>query len=131
MAVGFTLPFARATGSIGYFEVSRTELEAVQNNLRSLLVTNWGERVMHQDFGCNLIQFLFEQSVDDELREQISDRIASQVAKWMPFVNVDDIQLVFPEEDSSVPQNSFRISITFSLSRRPDLSARFVTTVGA
>ena len=95
MAIGFTFPFAKSTGSIGYLETTNTELAAVEQNFKSLLLTNWGERVMHADFGCNLIEFLFEQQVNNELQERIGDRIVSQVNKWMPFVSIDKLNLIF------------------------------------
>ena len=54
MAIGFSFPFQVATGSLGYFSVTEDELSAVDANLKSLLLTNWGERVMHFEFGGNL-----------------------------------------------------------------------------
>ncbi len=122
MAIGLTLPLARATGSLGYLEVTRSELAAVEQNLRSLLYTNWGERVMHFNLGCNLIEFLFEQQSSD-LKERIEDRIRSQVATWMPFVIIDNITVLFPSDSLTVPDNVTRLSLRFRLSSRPDLSS--------
>lgn len=125
MAIGFTLPFSKTTGSLGHFDVSVTELQAVENNLRSLLITNWGERVMHHNFGCNLIEFLFEPMSGDEMKERITDRIVSQVGKWMPFVSVKNTEITFSDDDNSLSSNSIRIRIHFSLSNRPDTSSLF------
>ncbi len=120
--IGFTLPFSRSSGSIGYFELSRTELDAVKNNLKSLLLTNWGERVNHYNLGCNLIEFLFENDRGEDLKERISDRIISQVTTWMPFVQINDLKIVFSEDDSSLPDYTIQVKMKFSLVNRPDIT---------
>ncbi len=121
-SIGFTLPFSRSSGSIGYFEISRTELDAVYNNLKSLLLTNWGERVNHYNLGCNLIEFLFENDRGEDLQERIADRIISQVSTWMPFVQINDLRIVFSEDDSSLPEHTIKVKMKFSLVSRPDIT---------
>jgi phage baseplate assembly protein W len=123
MPIGLTLPFARATGSVGHLDFTSDELSAVKENLKSLLVTNWGERVMHFNFGCNLIEFLFENDKGPELKERIADRIISQVSTWMPFVGVDELNILFPEEDDSLPEHAIGIRISFRLLNRPDFTS--------
>jgi phage baseplate assembly protein W len=121
MTIGYTFPFLRSTGSIGYFQGTEDELDAVKQNLKSLIFTNWGERVMHFNFGCNLIEFLFENLSGNELKERISDRITSQTATWLPFVSINELFIIFHEDDPTVPVNAIRIKIRFFLEDRPDL----------
>lgn len=118
MAIGFTLPFARSTGSLGYLQTTATELEATAHNLRSLILTNWGERVTHYNLGCNLREFIFDPRTL-ELKEKIADRLLSQVAAWLPFVSIDDLQILFDKEAPSVPKNGILIRIKFSLLQNP------------
>ncbi len=129
MAIGFTLPFARSSGSIGYFQSTTDELDAVKQNLRSLLLTNWGERVMHFYFGCNLREFLFTNVKDESLKEQIASRILEQVGKWMPFVGIETLNIQFTRDDPSILENQIYISIKFRLSSRPDFSEILNETV--
>jgi phage baseplate assembly protein W len=119
---GFTLPFARSTGSLGYFEVTRNEIDAIKANLTSLLVTNWGERFMHYDFGCNLIEFLFENRKDAELKSKIADRIISQTFKWMPFLSIDQLNVFFHTDEPSLSEHSIGIRIAFKVKDRPSLN---------
>lgn len=128
MPLGFTLPFAQTTGSVGFFEFTSDEFSAVEQNIRSLLVTNWGERVMHYNFGCNLREFLFEQR-NRELRERVGDRVLSQVSTWLPFVTVDELNVLFSEDDSSLPENAMAVRMKFRLTSRPDLSSLFQLVV--
>ncbi len=124
MPIGLTLPFARTTGSVGYLEFTSDEFAAIHQNLRSLLVTNWGERVMHYKLGCNLIEFLFEPRVT-ELRDKIADRVISQLATYMSFVVVDELVILFSEDDGAVPENGIGVHIKFRLTSRPDFSSIF------
>lgn len=112
MSIGFNFPFAPATGSLGYLEVTDDVISSITANLRSLLLTNRGERVMHVDFGCNFREFIFEQK-SKSLRSRIAERVTSQVAKWMPFITMTALYVSFSDEDSSIPENGFHIHIDF------------------
>lgn len=123
MPIGFTFPFTKTSGSVGYFETTEDELEAVKQNIRSLIMTNWGERVMHYYFGANLIEFLFTNDRSGELRAKIADRILNQISTWMPFVIVDELNVIFPEDDPLIPEHVIRIDMSFRLSNRPERSS--------
>ena len=110
MPIGVSFPFQLSTGSLGYLEVTNDIVSAIKSNVTSLLSTNWGERVMHFDFGCNFREFLFEQK-NQSLRIKIADRIKSQLAKWMPFLNLVGISIYFSDSDQSIDENGFRIEL--------------------
>jgi phage baseplate assembly protein W len=121
MAIGLQLPFAITTGSIGWLDTSNSEIEAVGYNVKSLLLTNWGERPMHYNMGCNLIEFLFE-PVTQDLRQRVGDRIISQLQLWLPYVSVSTLNVVFSSEDLSLPEESIGVYLKFFLNSRPNLS---------
>lgn len=110
MPIGFNFPFQPSTGSLGYLEVTDDVVSAIIANVRSLLLTNRGERVMHIDFGCNLIEFLFE-SRTSGLRSRIAERVKNQLSKWMPFVTLTGLFVTFSEDDPAIPENGFHIHI--------------------
>lgn len=110
MSIGFNFPFQPSTGSLGYLEVTDDIVSAIIANVRSLLLTNRGERVMHIDFGCNLIEFLFE-SRTNGLRSRIAERVKNQLSKWMPFVTLTGLFVTFSEDDPAIPENGFHIHI--------------------
>lgn len=85
-------------------------VSAITANVRSLLLTNRGERVMHIDFGCNLREFLFEQR-SKGLKTRISERIKNQLSKWMPFLALTGLFVTFPDEDPAIPENGFHIHL--------------------
>jgi phage baseplate assembly protein W len=122
LSFGFTLPFRRSTGSLGYFDVTNDEIEAIKQNIISLLITNWGERLMHYNFGVNLIEFLFEPIKDEEIKEKIRNRIINQVDTWLSYVTLDVVRITFPEENPELPENGIGIFLKFHINNRADLS---------
>lgn len=131
MSIGYQFPFQVSSGSVGYFQMTNSELQAVSSNLRVLLLTNRGERPMNFDFGCNLREFLFEQASRDELGQRIADRVIQQVTRWMPFVSLVRLNVLFTEDDSAVPENSMLLKISFKLTSRPDQIETFTQLVSA
>jgi phage baseplate assembly protein W len=118
MSISVTFPFALSTGSVGYLESSDSIIDAIRSNVQSLLLTNWGERVMHFDFGCNFREFLFEQQAVS-LKVSIASRVKSQLAKWMPFLQLESIFVAFSSEDPSVPDPGFRVRLEISYGNVP------------
>lgn len=115
--IGITLPF---NGTNGIFAVSYTNVDQVLSNLRNLLSTQKGERIMQPDFGTDLHYHLFEQIVDETaFKEAIIGEIRSSLEYWMPYVTIDDIDMNF-RPDSSVyvaePQHTISISLTLFVS---------------
>lgn len=128
MPISVTFPFALSTGSLGYLEPTESIVEALKSNVRSLVLTNWGERVMHADFGCNLRQFLFEQKTKS-LRAAIADRVRSQLAKWLPFLTLAGLFVTFSKDDSAVPDPGFKIELELTYGNIPiDLFLMFPVT---
>ena len=64
--------------------------EQVHDNLRNLLLTNWGERLGIYDFGANLRELTSELSNIEAFDEEVIKRIRSAVTKWMPFVTLNN-----------------------------------------
>jgi len=120
MPIGLSLPFAKSTGSLGYLSSTDTELQAVQADILSLLLTDWGERPMQYYFGCNMSEFVFEQKTDD-LKQQIASRIISQVGKWLPFIKLDELNILYGSDDGSIGENSLKVKMRFSFASRTDL----------
>jgi len=129
MPLGFTLPFSKTTGSIGHFETTDKDIDAVREDLKSLLLTNWGERVCHYSLGCNFKEFLFETLHAEELKSRVIDRINNQIETWLPFVFIRNIDILLEDDDTNVPENGMKVNMEFGLISRPDLSSRLEVIV--
>ena len=116
--IGIDLPFRRSDGKEGYFASTTTTIEAVKNNIRNLVRTNKGERLMQPQLGLNLRNYLFEQFTD-ELVLSIQNDIVDVFKLWMPFVEIRDIQINMDENDS-IGKNKMNINIVFNITRDSD-----------
>jgi len=65
--IGIDLPFRKSNGIEGYFASTSTTIEAVKNNIRNLVNTHQGERLMQPGLGMNLRKYLFDQFTDEVL----------------------------------------------------------------
>lgn len=116
--IGASFPFYPATGSAGLFESVYTKLAAVTSDIRCILVTNWGERVMLTQFGCNLIEFLFSPLRGPQLGGAIERRIRDQMGRWLPGVKVQEVTVLTPEEDPTLSDNTVRVRMKFFVGSR-------------
>jgi phage baseplate assembly protein W len=87
---GITLPITH--GPQGYFNQSYSVLEQVKSNINLLLRTKKGERRMNPEFGSRLWSILFE-NYTDEISSIIENVIRSDISRWMPYVNVQKLEI--------------------------------------
>jgi phage baseplate assembly protein W len=62
----------------------------VSDNLKNLLLTNWGERLGFYNFGANLKPLLSELVSQDDFDSAAISRINDAVTKWMPFISLEN-----------------------------------------
>ena len=89
-AYGITLPIKK--GNTGYFEQAFTSFEQAKANLKNLLLTAKGERVMQPEFGTGLQSLLFE-PMDDTFEDRLQDVITQTVSYWLPYINIEEIDV--------------------------------------
>ena len=90
--IGLDLPIRKEDGNQGYFASTKTTIEAVKNNIRNLLNTHQGERLMQPILGINLRKRLFEQEAQGMLA-QIQEDISATFRLWLPFVQLRQIKI--------------------------------------
>ncbi len=95
------------------FNSTYTTLEAVKTNIKNLLLTRKGERVMHPNFGSDLLSIIFEPSVS-ELKEEIQQIISEPISFWIPQVSLDTVETITAEDDPTLQYN-VKITINFDL----------------
>jgi phage baseplate assembly protein W len=90
MASGLTLKLPIALDEFDSIKMVKNFPELVEQNLKNLILTMPGERVMDPTFGVGILRFLFEQN-NPMTYTEIRAKIDQQVNKYMPFVRIDDI----------------------------------------
>ena len=83
----------------GWFS-KESNISLVRNNLKQLLSTDLGERVMLPGFGLNLKKYLFE-PMDEQLFESIKREILDTLYKYAPNVSILKLR-VLPLDDYGV-----------------------------
>jgi phage baseplate assembly protein W len=111
------LPLNRGE-SFDYDYVRNLE-DLVKQNLKNILLTIPGERVMNPEFGVGISNYLFENfgSFEGDLRA----RISSQVLKYAPFVDLKSVDI------SSEDDHVLRVTLNYII---PSLSVEDQLSVG-
>ncbi len=87
--IGILTPLQLGTAE-SLFAMTYSLADQVHDNLRNLLLTNWGERLGLYDFGANLRQITTEFTTQDDFDAQAVTRISNAVSRWMPYVSLED-----------------------------------------
>lgn len=113
-------PFS-ITNTGGAFS-SDTSIDAVvKQNLKNLLTTQKGERVIRRDLGCNLWRLVFEQKTE-QLKISIAEEIAKAVSIWMSFVQLDSVNIFFSDDEAkaskilnvpTIKDNNVFVAVTY------------------
>lgn len=116
VGIGFQEPFGTSiTGPS--FKSTYTTIEALTQNLKNLLLTHKGERLLNPTFGSRLREILFEPNIDTIVID-IQDAIKEAVADWMEYITIRNIEVNRFNDDGSTGANIF-VTVTFS----PDVYA--------
>ena len=82
----------------GFYGQITKHKDLVKQNLKNLLLTVPGERIMDPDFGVGLKAYLFSNQ-SDQVVGDIKSKIYEQVELYMPFVSIVDVSIQDPLGD--------------------------------
>jgi phage baseplate assembly protein W len=106
-AIGITLPIQ--IGEIAFNQSFQT-IDQVKTNIKNVLLTKRGERLMQPELGSGLQEVLFEFN-DDDLSDKIEETITTTIERWIPNVSIESI--VIESTDILKDSNQINISLTF------------------
>ena len=109
----------RASNSNGVFPVNYTTLTQAKDNLKNLILTHKGERIMNPEFGCDIWKLLFEPIIEGEIDKRIETTIVDAVSIWLPYLNIDEI--LFDYDNNDIDNHRIGLDIKFSLVSNPKL----------
>lgn len=115
------LPF-QYDASDGPYKTTKTIKETLSQNLRTLFLTNPGERIMNIDFGIGIKRFLFE-NFTPELIDRLEERIRTQISKYIKGIRVNRIKVFQIQEQP----NAIEISLDYSI---PGIANSAIFTLG-
>lgn len=124
MAQGLSPVAPLMSDDVDGLALNKNYFQLVQQNLKMLLLTSPGERIMEADFGIGMRRVLFEQD-HPQTYASISARIYKQCAQYLPYLEVENVEFFsqgmgYPD----MPDNMVRVKILFTikpLNRRGEL----------
>ena len=123
-AIGITLPLQFGENT---FEQSFLTKDQVKSNIKNLLLTKRGERIIQPEFGSGLQSLLFEPNVDD-LEGRIEDTINDSLEQWLPYVTAEEIDI--ESTDELRDNNKINVSIKFRIGDNINLETLTFTVQG-
>jgi hypothetical protein len=109
----------KTSDSNGIFSVNYTTLTQAKDNLKNLILTHKGERIMNPEFGCDIWKLLFEPIIEEEIDKKIETTILDAVSIWLPYLNIDEI--LFDYDNNNIDNHTIGLDIKFSLTSNPNL----------
>tara|TARA_R110001583_G_scaffold15383_11_gene63395 strand:+ start:403 stop:789 length:387 start_codon:yes stop_codon:yes gene_type:complete len=89
---------------------TQTIVENTKQNLKNLLLTSPGERIMDVNFGVGLRRFLFENNIPT-VRTRLESRIYEQVDRYMSFVRITELEIVHSGDNPNLIDIKMRYDI--------------------
>lgn len=123
-AIGISLPIQITNTAFSQtFQTS----EQVKSNIKNLLLTKKGERILQPEFGSGLQELLFEPNVDD-FEGRIEDTINESLEQWLPYVTAEEI--LVDSSDTLRDNNRINVSVKFRIGDNTDLNEVTFTAQG-
>ena len=116
----------------GFFQGNQTTVSAIREDIKILLMTVKGERVMNKNMGTTipiLAGQLFEPIHQTELLEKIRLEITNAIETYLSFISLQNIDLITSEQDPSLTVNQVRISIAYIIKDQQAMADRMTFTV--
>lgn len=110
IALGLDIPITSDNNT--FFSLNYTTEDQTRANLKNLILTNKGERIMSPNYGTDLKKMIFEQAPQDK----IEDNIRESIKTWLPYVNIEELIV----SDSSLNEHLINISLKYSVLKDED-----------
>ena len=98
----------------GPYQLNKVLTDAMRQNLKMLILTAPGERIMIPEFGVGLHRYLFEQMTSNTF-STISQKINEQVTRYIPAINLEEVVFVTSDEDPTLGLNDVMTVIKYNI----------------
>jgi phage baseplate assembly protein W len=119
--INIDFPFRDSNNGF-YFQMNKTDKDAIRADLLHLLLTNKGERLYLPDFGSDLKKFIFEPNdaithadIRNNLNDTIKLYIPNLIINDISFRNDDIEELIIVELTYTVTEGTFTSTDTITL----------------
>lgn len=113
MAYGYSAQLPLTT-NVTHYDMIDDFVANTRQNVKNLLMTSPGERVMMPDFGVGLRRYLFENDTNF-ISAEIEDRIFEQFSSYMNFVEIVEIRFATSDDSPSIKENEMAIKLSYRI----------------
>jgi len=115
MSSGLSVALPLTTSDVfGAYNLNTTFEQLAKQNLKMLLLTNPGEKMMDPEFGVGIRNFLFQLNINTTYAD-ITTAIQNQVQRYLPYISINDIQYSIPENTPDLFPNDLSVAINFTI----------------
>jgi uncharacterized protein len=108
--IGSGWKFPLGVDATGGIAMVRREQE-LEEAIRLVLSTAYGERPMRPEFGCGIHDLVFAPA-DATTAGRISYEVRMSLARWEPRIDVNEVQVTISDDDASTLYIDIRYSPT-------------------
>ncbi len=94
------------------FSLIKNFNDLATQNLKMLVLTSPGERLMDADFGVGARRYLFENMSPDTF-ENFKSRLLQQQAKYLPYLTIERVEFATSETNRELDINTIAIKIEY------------------
>ena len=115
LPLGIMTPVREGSGTDGIFKMHKDPAMWIKDNLRNLLMTNRGDRVIAADLGANLQPLAMENMSQDDFDAEAVSRISTTVARYMPFIDLQEFTSREAKDETGEGLGRIDIIITYNV----------------
>ena len=116
----------------GFYALTKNIRENTKQNLKMIVLTSPGERVMNPQFGVGIRQYLFEQ-FSDGLYRTIKSNVISQTKRYLPYVEIIDVSFFDTNKDvierADAEANVLAIEIKYAITNLNVFDSLFIEDI--
>ena len=100
--------------SDGPYDLLQDIKSVAAQNLKMVIFTNPGERIMDMAFGVGIKRFLFRQNAR-QTHDILTRRIREQVGIYLPYIQILDIEVLSPLSSPDIPENYMGLRLEYKI----------------
>ncbi len=96
------------------YEMIKDYPKLASQNLKMLILTIPGERMMDVDFGVGIPKYLFENN-DNVVRAKIKAKLYEQVNTYLPYIDILEVHFHSSIEDPTVSEHYLGMRVIYNI----------------
>ena len=100
--------------SDGPYDLLQSIKEVAAQNVKMVVFTNPGERIMDINFGVGIKRFLFRQNTR-ETHDILRSRIREQITRYLPYIKILELQIDSPLTNPNMPDNFMKLRLAYKI----------------